>query len=167
MVAIDESHVYHPLLMLIFEHVFAYYMPKTALVPRSIGADWTKLSRDKEMALFMAKDPLTFPYGPRFKTAFELLDSAQLVQQHYLPSIANIEIPLLVLHGSGDETTKSSMSLKMVNDIAHKQSTLERRISRTHMLFEGGVHSLLSDIKSCREDVLDKSVRWMDRHNHK
>ena len=151
--------------MWIFKHVLAYYMPKTALVPRSVGADWTKLSRDKEMALFMAKDPLTFPYGPRFKTAFELLDSAQLVQQQRLV-IAHIGIPLLVLHGSGDETTKSSMSLKMVNDIAQRQNTLERRVSRTHMLFEGGVHSLLSDKKSCREDVLDESVRWMDRHNH-
>jgi len=162
MVAVDPSHLFHPLLMYVFENWAAHYMPTAALVPKSIGADWTTLSRDKEMALFLRDDPLSFPFGPRFKTGLELIKSCQFVKEHS-EVIAENEIPLLVLHGTGDTVTESASSQLMVDRIARKQETMERRISRKHLLIEGGVHSLLLD--SAREDVLAQSVRWIDRHN--
>lgn len=90
----------------------------------------------------VCSDPLSFPYGPRFKTGLELLESTRFVQENS-EIIAQIPIPLLVLHGSGDTVTKSESSLQMVDQILKQQKNLpesprglRRRISRTHWLVE-------------------------------
>ena len=160
MVKVDEQHIYNPVTMYILEHVIAVYFPKALLIPKTIGVDINLLSHDKKMAEFMSKDPLIFPFGPRPATGIQLVKSSIFVQRN-MSIIGDIDIPLLVFHGTADPTTKSASSMELVEKVTAGRKNKDARYTEK----EGAYHRLLVD--QCRYEIYDEIVEWMDNHNNK
>merc|ERR1719411_1804821 len=100
------------LMTYIFKNWLTYYFPKSIILT---GTENPKKSRSPRRASFLRKDPLTFPFKPRPGVGINLLDTAEFIQKKENAKwIGMSNVPLLVLHGSDDNVTRSSMSLKMV-----------------------------------------------------
>lgn len=160
MVGIDRSKTFNPLITFIVEHYLAYYFPKAIVFSKTRDRDVIHYSRDKKMENFMFDNPLWFPFEPRCRTGIELLSTAKFVQNN-LEVFGDTDIPLLIFHGSGDDVTLSSMSLKMVESVSQRQINKDA----THKLKDNGTHCLNMDL--CREEVLNETIEWLDNHNNK
>lgn len=158
MVGVGSQHKYNALNTYIIEHWIAYYFPKSIILKKTVGVDIFAYSRDKEMAQFMSTNPLIFPFGPRPKSAVELLRATTYVQDN-LEVFGDTDIPLLIFHGTADDVTESSMSLKMVQSVSTKQLNKDA----THILKKDALHGLMVD--KCRDEVLNETVEWLDKHN--
>eukprot|EP01083_Nonionella_stella_P022813 63072_1 len=156
MVGLDEGIKYGRLVTYLITDWLCYYFPKNIILSKS--RDHRKFSRDPDMAQWLAKNPMFFPFGPRPKTGVELLRSCEIVEQNS-GLIGLTDIPLLVVHGTGDDTTKSSMSMKLIEKALSSQSSKDA----THCSFEGGYHVLMTD--SCRNECCDVVIQWMDKHS--
>ena len=147
-------------MMYIIKNWIAYYLPTATLFPKTIKQDLSRFSRDIEMAKFMSKYPLSWPYGPRPATGIELVKTTQYVSDN-ADKIGLTNIPLLILHGTNDDATKSSMSLKMIEKVSSTQNNKDATIK----LLDGGVHGLMVDI--CRDKCLNMIVEWLQKHEKK
>merc|ERR1712013_688295 len=154
MIGVDASHLWPDWFM----KMCAWLFPKALMLPKTIGADLTLLSRDEEMAHLIANNPLGFPYGPRPRTGYEVVRSAERVQRE-MEKLGETGMALFVLHGSADKTTMPSMSQAMVEVVKKKNDSVDC----THDTVQDGLHSL--ELDSCATSVIDKCVRWMQQHS--
>merc|ERR1719379_1257461 len=112
MIGVDPSHLWPDW----FVRLGAWLLPRALVIPKTICADSTMRSRDEEMAGLIATNPLSFPFGPRPRTGFELVQSAEKVQNE-MHRLGDAGLALLVLHGSADKTTRPSMSQTMADAV--------------------------------------------------
>merc|ERR1712129_81352 len=105
----------------------------------TIGADMSKISRNTEMAQFIVANPLGFPYGPRARTGFEVVRSAERVQRE-MGRLSEAGLALFVRHGEDDATTQHKMSAQMVEAVRVRGS-----VECAHKTVPKGLHSLELD----------------------
>lgn len=106
-------------------------------------------SRDPEELQRLLDDPLAVP-GLSLRLAVEMLSTLQWTQAH----AANLQVPLLLIHGDADPVTPARGSLVFFNNVKIEDKALK--------LYEGGYHQAFID--SHREQVLADVAHWLDEH---
>jgi alpha-beta hydrolase superfamily lysophospholipase len=115
----------------------------------STRIDLSGVSRDPEEAQKLRDDPLTNPRGsPRL--AVETLSALKWTQAH----AADLQVPLLLIHGDADPITPAEGSLAFFKNVKYEDKVLK--------LYERGYHQAFID--SNREQVLADIAEWLDQH---
>jgi alpha-beta hydrolase superfamily lysophospholipase len=111
--------------------------------------DLSGFSRDPEEVQKLLDDPLTDPrLSPRL--AVETLSALEWTQAH----AADLQVPLLLIHGDADPITPAEGSLAFFKNVKIEDKALK--------LYEGGYHQAFID--SNREQVLADVAEWLDQH---
>lgn len=126
--------------------------PLSAVLPHLVmnpSFDLSGVSRDPEEAQKLLDDPLTDPrLSPRL--ALETLSALEWTQAH----AADLQVPLLLIHGAADPITPPQGSLAFFKNVKIEDKVLK--------LYEGGYHQAFID--SNREQVLADVAEWLDQH---
>jgi len=126
--------------------LLAPVLPHVVIRP---NLDLSGFSRDREEVQKLLDDPLTDPrISPRL--AVEMLSTLQWTQAH----AANLQVPLLLIHGDADPITPARGSLVFFKNVKIEDKALK--------LYEGGYHQTFID--SNREQVLADVAQWLDQH---
>ena len=107
--------------------------------------DVTHLSHDKEVVKKYVNDPLVHDKITSI-VGMEMMDAAQ----YLLDNAGQIDIPLLLMHGSGDKIT-SAEGTKEFADKAYGDVTLK--------LWEGWYHEIHNEVE--KEQVFDFTYNWL------
>jgi acylglycerol lipase len=105
------------------------------------------LSRDPVARRAWRRDPLIYKGGLRARTGHIILQNSLDLLDH----ADAFTLPLLVMHGTGDEVTDPEGSRLLFEAAASQDKTLK--------LYEGFYHELLNE--QGREEVLDCLVSWI------
>lgn len=105
-------------------------------------------SRDPNVVRAMNQDPLIAREKQPARTVAELARADDRLREAF----PLITVPLLILHGTADQATKSSGSQTFHEAAGSSDKTLK--------LFEGHYHDLLNDVG--KEGVLDDIVAWIE-----
>lgn len=109
--------------------------------------DVTAVSRDKNEVDKYQKDPLIHDkVSPNYSIVF--IESGQWA----IDNAKKLKIPMLLMHGTGDQLTNYKGSQEFAKK-ADKKITLE--------LFDGGYHELHNDI--IKNEVLDTMLSWLNK----
>jgi alpha-beta hydrolase superfamily lysophospholipase len=114
--------------------------------------DLAKFSRDPAAVASCAADPLVYQGAAGAHTAVELLGAIAIVQER----MAEIEVPVLALHGEADVVTPPAGSKRLVETARSKDKTLK--------LYPGLYHDLLHEPEADARRVLDDVVAWSKAH---
>lgn len=122
----------------------------SALVPKLPVQEFdrTRLSRDPAVMREVESDPLYYKGKIRARTGREILRTIAAVR----PRLAEIRLPLLVLHGGADAVVDPSTSLTVYEHASSAEKTLK--------IFPGLYHELHNEPE--REDVLRFIVDWLE-----
>jgi alpha-beta hydrolase superfamily lysophospholipase len=104
--------------------------------------------RDPAVVAEMKVDPLIYHSGGPARTAGELLGAMYRIERE----AADLHVPLLALHGSGDELTSPEGSARLVLLASSSDKTLK--------LYPLLVHDLVHEPE--RAQVIDDIVAWMN-----
>ncbi len=115
---------------------------------RAVGLGTRYLSRDPEVVAAFRADPLNFHGRFPVRTGAEILRAARSVRRR----MEAVEIPLLLLHGTGDVVTDPEGSRQLHARAASKDKTLR--------LYEGLYHDLLHEPEW--ESVVADALAWID-----
>ena len=126
---------------LVLASVMKFILPGL-VQPSGLNAD--HISHDREVVERYKSDPLIHD-----KLSVSLFDSAMKAAEYSLKHASELEIPILLLHGSDDMITSPDGS----RDFASKNSKTMLRI------FEGGYHELHNE--PIREEVFDTIISWI------
>jgi alpha-beta hydrolase superfamily lysophospholipase len=97
----------------------------------------------------LCDDPLTdVKHSPRLHR--EAMAAMRLTKAH----AADLQLPLLLLHGSADPIMPPCGSEAFLDKVATTDKTLK--------LYEGGFHNPFGDTN--RQEVLSDVIRWLDQH---
>jgi acylglycerol lipase len=124
--------------------LFSHLAPRLRLV--RIGCHF--ISRDPEIVAAFKNDPLVFHGRFPVRTGAEILRAAKQIQAH----MQDLELPVLILHGTGDFVTDCEGSRRLHLGIGSRDKTL--------YLYEGLYHEVLSEPE--REKVLGDLLAWLD-----
>jgi len=109
--------------------------------------DVNAVSRDKNEVAKYKKDPLIHDkVSPNYSIVF--IETGQWA----IDNAEKLNIPMLLMHGTGDQLTHYKGSQEFAKN-AGKKVTLE--------LFEGGYHELHNDI--IKNEVLDAMIQWLNK----
>jgi alpha-beta hydrolase superfamily lysophospholipase len=112
--------------------------------------DLTGVSRDAAEAQKLMDDPLTDPkLSPRL--GVETLSALEWTLAH----AADLQTPLLLIHGAADPITPPDGSQTFFNSVSFEDKTLK--------LYEGGYHHAFID--SNRQQVLADVAEWLQGHS--
>jgi acylglycerol lipase len=114
--------------------------------------DPSTISRDPDEVTAYANDPLNYHSKLPARTVAELTAAIATFPER----VANIALPLLVMHGSADEITPDSAS-RMVHERA---GSADKRLK----IYEGYYHEIFNEPKADRDRVLDDVLDWLDTH---
>lgn len=114
--------------------------------------DLAKFSRDPAAVAATAADPLVYQGAAGAHTAVQLLSAIAVVQER----MAEIEVPVLALHGEADVVTPPAGSKQLVEKARSKDKTLK--------LYPGLYHDLLHEPEADARRVLDDVVAWSRAH---
>lgn len=124
----------------------------SGILPRfslATGIDFSAASRDPKAVAACKEDPLRHSLGTA-RLATELLNTIELIEA----SIAEIKVPLLILHGGADTVT-----LPQSSRIFFERLTLT---DKERQEYPGSYHELHSDINY--QEVLEDMQDWIQRH---
>ncbi|RAJ76655.1 alpha-beta hydrolase superfamily lysophospholipase [Chitinophaga dinghuensis] len=107
-------------------------------------------SRDKAVVDFMNHDPLIANEVQPTKTVQQLV----LADERLKKEMANINLPVLILHGTGDKATKPEGSQFFYEQAASSDKTLK--------LYKDHYHDLLNDLE--KETVMGDVISWLNAH---
>jgi acylglycerol lipase len=124
--------------------LLSHIIPHTSLV-RLKNEDF---SRDKSIVQMMNNDPLLTNERQPAKTMQQLF----LADEHLKREMAQIKLPLLILHGTGDKVTKFEGS-QYYNDYA---ASVDKQLK----LYEGHYHDLLND--KYNGTIVRDILRWLN-----
>jgi alpha-beta hydrolase superfamily lysophospholipase len=105
-------------------------------------------SRDPAVVAAMNADPLIANEAQPAETMAELARADELLAK----SLEQITLPLLILHGTGDQVTKASGSQEFYARAGSSDKTLK--------LYEGHFHDLLADVG--KQQVMADIQDWID-----
>lgn len=106
-----------------------------------------RFSRDPQVVEVMNADPLIAHETQPTQTMAALVRFEERIKS----GLAQITLPVLILHGALDKNTKPSGSQHFYDTVASKDKTLK--------LYEGGFHDLLNDID--KEAVMVEITNWI------
>ncbi len=109
-----------------------------------------KFSRDPEVVAAMNLDALIGNEKQPTQTMAALVRADERLKEEF----RLITTPVLILHGTADENTRSSGSQRFFDTVGSHDKTLK--------LYEGGYHDLLNDID--KETVMTDIERWIEAH---
>jgi len=112
--------------------------------------DIEKFSRDPAVVKACEDDPLVYQPGAPVRTAKELLGAIDEIESRE----EEIEVPLLVMHGSADEITDPNGS----KALAEKARSRDKKL----VVYPNLVHDLLHEPEKAK--VMDDVVAWIDAH---
>ena len=115
-----------------------------------LSLDPAQLSRDPAVVEESKKDPLVFQGSAPARTAAQLLKGFDRIQD----SMAEVRVPLLILHGGADEVTDPAGSRQLNERAGSSDKTL--------IIYDGFYHDLLHEPAPDRDKVLADIVRWLD-----
>ena len=115
---------------------------------RVVRMGFRKMSRDPEVIAQVERDPLVFHGRFPARTGAEILSALQIIQD----MMEAIELPLLILHGTGDLVTDVEGSREL-----HARA---RSTDKTLKLYDGLYHDLFHEPE--KEQVLADLVEWLD-----
>lgn len=124
----------------------------SGILPRfslATGIDFSAASRDPKAVAACREDPLRHSRGTA-RLATELLNTIKWIGA----SIAEIKVPLLILHGGADTVT-----LPQSSRIFFERLTLA---DKERQEYPGSYHELHSDINY--QEVLEDMENWIQRH---
>jgi alpha-beta hydrolase superfamily lysophospholipase len=108
------------------------------------------ISRDPAVVEAFRNDPLVYHGRFPVRTGAEVLQAAKRIQA----GAQKMELPLLVLHGTGDIVTDHQGSRLLVARAASADKTLR--------LYDGFYHEVLSEPE--RDQVMADLLAWLDAH---
>mgnify|MGYP001791770578 CR=1 FL=1 len=124
----------------------------SGILPRfslATGIDFNAASRDPKAVAACREDPLRHSRGTA-RLATELLNTIEWIEAH----IAQIKLPLLILHGGADRVT-----LPQNSRVFFERLTLA---DKERQEYPGSYHELHSDINY--QEVLGDMEDWIQRH---
>lgn len=127
--------------------VLTRIVPKLHLLPPSPPGI---LSRDPQIDLAWDADPLTNKKPMRVRLGTEINRMACDVRDH----LADLRLPLLILHGADDKLVNPSGSQLAYDKASSPDKTLK--------LYPGMRHEIMNEIG--KEAVLDDILGWLDAH---
>lgn len=104
-------------------------------------------SRDPAWVRFMHEDPLIAHEVQPTSTVAALVRADERLQREF----SSITLPVLILHGTADKTTKPGGSQRFFDNAGSRDKTLK--------LYEGHAHDLLNDLD--RETVMADILGWI------
>jgi alpha-beta hydrolase superfamily lysophospholipase len=107
-------------------------------------------SRDPRVVAQMNEDPLIAHEAQSTQTMAELVRADERLKKEF----PQIELPLLILHGTADKATKPAGSKRFHEMAGSKDKTLK--------LYDGHYHDLLNDLD--KQVVMNDILRWLDAH---
>ena len=131
---------------LLLGKILSGVLPHFAL---NTSLDFTTGSRDPQMTAACAQDPLRHRQGTA-RLATELLQTIDWVNAR----AANIQTPLLILHGGADRTTPIQSSKEFFQDVALSNKTMYE--------YPDSYHELQNDLDY--REVLADMEHWIERH---
>ncbi len=134
-------------LMIQLGYMLNRIVPTLPLMP-STGNDI--LSTDPQVAIDFGNDPLTYKANMRVGLAVALNETAKNVREH----LAELTLPLLVMHGADDKLVNPSGSQVAYERAASKDKTLK--------LYPGMRHEIMNERE--KANVLRDIVAWLDGH---
>ncbi len=134
-------------MMIAIGKVLTRIAPKLHLLPTSPPGI---LSRDPEIDRAWGADPLTNKKPMRVRLGTEINKMAQNVRDR----LAELRLPILILHGGDDKLVNPSGSQLTYDKAASTDKTLK--------FYPGMRHEIMNEIG--KEAVLDEIVAWLDRH---
>lgn len=135
-----------PPLRMMLGRVLSWLYPRFSL---NTGIDLSAVSRDPAVLKIDAEDPLRHTRGTA-RLATEFLATTHWLWQH----AADLQVPLLILHGAADRVTSSLASQEFFDQITF---TDKQRYE-----YSGGYHDLYDDI-ICLQ-VLSDLENWLEQH---
>jgi len=107
--------------------------------------DATAMSRDKDEVKKYIDDPLIhYKISPNYSLTF--IKTGEWA----IENAKNLNIPVLVLHGTGDKITSHKASEEFVKN-SNNKAVLK--------LFENGYHELHNDL--CKKEILETIINWV------
>ena len=107
-------------------------------------------SRDPRVVEQMNQDPLIAHEAQSTQTMAELVRADERLKREF----PQIELPLLILHGTADKATKPAGSKRFYEMAGSSDKTLK--------LYEGHYHDLLNDVD--KQIVMNDILKWLDSH---
>jgi acylglycerol lipase len=112
-----------------------------------VAVDSSGISRDPAVVKAYDEDPHVFRGKAPMRTAAELLISAERVT----PRLAEITVPLLILHGGGDVVTNPAGARLVAERVSSADLTLSVR--------DGLFHEIFNEPE--RDEVIDSVAAWI------
>jgi alpha-beta hydrolase superfamily lysophospholipase len=112
--------------------------------------EYRELSRDPQVIRALEEDPLYYKGKMRARTGYQQL----LGIREVLAGLADLKLPLLVLHGAEDRTISPKASEALFRGASSPDKTLK--------IFPGLRHEILNEPE--REQVLAVILDWLRRH---
>ncbi len=106
------------------------------------------VSRDPAMVKAYVEDPMVYTGLVYNRTGAEMIKGTQQVQK----ALRNFNLPVLILHGTGDGLADPEGSRLLYQQAATEDKTLK--------LYEGAYHELVNEIN--REEVLADIYEWIN-----
>lgn len=110
--------------------------------------DSDHVSRDPVTRAAYETDPLNYRGKVLARVGGEAFASAAVVS----PLLSSLDVPLLVMHGSGDMIASASGARTVVEQVSSRDATLK--------VYDGLYHEIYNEPE--REAVLDDVVAWLD-----
>ena len=124
--------------------VISRFFPRAPVTKVDIKA----LSHLPEVIEAARKDPLSNERPAPARTGYEILRTMRRIRER----AHEIELPLLVMHGTDDHLTNPRGSERLFKQAGSEDKELK--------LYEGFYHEILNEVD--RERVLEDIVRWLD-----
>ncbi|MSP61136.1 MAG: alpha/beta hydrolase [Myxococcales bacterium] len=137
-----------PKIKILAGRVFSTLWPGLRLPAGLQGSD---VSRDPEIARLYDSDPL----NNKSATARWFTETVG-AQEEALARAAELDLPCLVLHGSGDKIADHARSEELFQRLASVDKTLR--------IEPGQYHELFNEIEPDRSRTVDGLVRWLEAH---
>jgi acylglycerol lipase len=112
--------------------------------------NWDDLTnRDIIMKDLCKSVPFLYDRNPRLTTARELLNATSMVSSQ----MESFDAPFLIQHGKADRVTDPKLSQELYDEAKSTDKTIK--------LYEGMYHSIMADVPSDTELVLNDSIQWV------
>jgi len=124
----------------------------SVLAPRlpAIKLDSSFISKDPAVVADYDSDPLNYRGGILARTGSELLKATKIITAR----MAELELPVLIMHGSVDKLADVSGSEMLHARISSKDKTLK--------IYEGLYHEILNEPE--KDGVIKDILTWLDGH---
>jgi alpha-beta hydrolase superfamily lysophospholipase len=133
-------------LKLAIGRVFSRVYPRLSL---RVGIARNTSSRDPNVVSAIAQDPLRHEYGSA-RLATEFFATVDWIESH----ASNLQIPLLLLHGSADLVTRPESSWLFCERVTYPDKECYE--------YPGSYHDLYADTNY--QEVLADIANWLERH---